>query len=203
MKKIILIILPLIFMTSCLVVKYDKKEQEAPQKIELSPKPQITMSDQVIRSSSGDMIAFLPEDWFFVNLEDSRDNVFSTGVNPDYSLSLVFDELTKTDDLKRVIKNKNYEELGKISFEDQKNRSKAKLVMINVFKEIQIGELNFMTYYTSTTSGALNSRSAVFITDFGNCYRVTLLPMDILGKPIPSNDQLDIIFESILTTVKY
>jgi len=190
-------------MTSCLVVKYDKKEQEAPQKIELSPKPQITMSDQVIRSSFGDMIAFLPEDWFFVNLEDSRDNVFSTGVNPDYSLSLVFDELTKTDDLKRVIKNKNYEELGKISFEDQKNRSKAKLVMINVFKEIQIGELNFMTYYTSTTSGALNSRSAVFITDFGNCYRVTLLPMDILGKPIPSNDQLDIIFESILTTVKY
>lgn len=203
MKKIILIILPLIFVSSCLVVKYDKKEQEAPQKIELSPKPQITMSDQVIRSDFGDMIAFLPEDWFFVNLEDSRDNVFSTGVNPDYSLSLIFDELTKTDDLKRVIKNKNYEELGKISFEDQKNRSKAKLDLINVFKEIQIGELNFMTYYTSTTSGALNSRSAVFITDFGNCYRVTLLPMDILGKPIPSNDQLDIIFESILTTVKY
>lgn len=203
MKKIILIILPLIFVSSCLVVKYDKKEQEAPQKIELSPKPQITMSDQVIRSDFGDMIAFLPEDWFFVNLEDSRDNVFSTGVNPDYSLSLIFDELTKTDDLKRVIKNKNYEELGKISFEDQKNRSKAKLDLINVFKEIQIGDLNFMTYYTSTTSGALNSRSAVFITDFGNCYRVTLLPMDILGKPIPSNDQLDIIFESILTTVKY
>jgi hypothetical protein len=203
MKKIILIILPLIFLSSCLVVKYDKKELEAPKKIELSPKPQITMSDQVIRSDFGDMIAFLPEDWFFVNLEDSRENVFSTGVNPDYSLSLVFDELTKTDDLKRVIKNKNYTELGKISLDDQKNRSKAKLELVNIFKEINIGELSFMTYYTTTTSGALISRSAVFITDFGNCYRVSLIPMDILGKPIPSNDQLDIIFESILTTVKY
>lgn len=203
MKKTILIILPLIYLSSCIVVKYDKKQQEAPQMIELSPKPQITISNQVVRSDFGDMIAFLPEDWFFVNLEDSRKNVFSTAVNQDYSLSLVFDELTKTDDLKRIIKNRDYSELGKYSLDEQKNRSNSRLTQINYFQEIQIGELKFVTYYTTSTSGALLSRSAVFITEFGNCYRMTLLPMDILGKPIPSIDQMDVIFESILTTVKY
>lgn len=203
MKKTFLIFLPLLILSSCIIVKYDKKQQEAPQKIELSPKPQITLSNQVVRSEFGDMIAFLPEDWFFINLEDSRENVYSTAANKDYSLSLVFDELRKTDDLKRIIKSKNYEELGKFSFEDQKNRSSSNLTQVNLFQEIQIGELKFMTYYTTSTSGALVSRSAVFITEFGNCYRMTLLPMDIIGKPIPSLDQMDLIFESILTTVKY
>jgi hypothetical protein len=203
MKNTILIILTLFYLSSCVVVKYDKKQQEAPQMIELSPKPQITMSNQVVRSDFGDMIAFLPEDWFFVDLEDSRKNVFSTAVNQDYSLSLVFDELTKTDDLKRIIKNRDYSELGKFSLDEQKNRSNSRLTQINYFQEFQIGELKFITYYTTSTSGALLSRSAVFITEFGNCYRMTLLPMDILGKPIPSIDQMDVIFESILTTVKY
>lgn len=203
MKKTFLIFLPLIYLSSCIVVKYDKKQQEAPQLIELSPKPQITMSNQVVRSDFGDMIAFLPEDWFFVNLEESIESVFSTAVNQQYSLSLVFDELKKTDDLKRLIKNKNYSELGKYSLYEQKNRSTSKLTQINYFQEIQIGQLLFVTYYTTSTSGALLARSAVFITEFGNCYRMTLLPMDILGKPIPSIDQMDVIFESILTTVKY
>lgn len=202
MKKIILLLFPLIFLSSCIIVKYDKKEQKAPQKIELSPKPKIEMSDQVIRSSFGDMIAFLPEGWFFVDV-DTRNEVFSTSVNQDYSLSLVFDELKKDNNLTAMIKNKDYKGIAKHSLSEQKRRATSKLDIVNDFQEIQIGELKFMTYYTTTTSGALLSRTAVFITEFGNCYRMTLIPMDIIGKPIPMVQQMDVIFESVLTTIKY
>jgi len=202
MKKLILLLIPIVFLSSCIIVKYEKQDKKAPQKIELSPKPRIEMSDQVIRSKFGDMIAFVPEDWFFVDVE-TRDDVFSTITNQDYSLSIVFDEIKKDNNINAMIKNKDYLGLAKYSLSEQKRRSSSKLDLVNDYQEVQIGEMKFITYYTTSTAGALLSRTAVFITEFGNCYRMSIIPMDIIGKPIPLVQQSDVIFESVLTTIKY
>ena len=202
MKKIFLLFIPLILLSSCIIVKYKKEEVKPDQKFELSPKPKIEMSKQVVRSDFGDMIANIPANWFFVDVK-TRDEVFSKSVNPDYSLCVVFEELKKNNNLNSIIKEKDYLELAKYSLDEQKSRATKKLDLVNDFQIIQIGEVKFVTYYTTNTSGALLSRTAVFITEFDNCYRMTILPMDIIGKPIPMKQQMDIIFESILTTLKY
>lgn len=202
MKNVFLILVLISFLSSCIIVKYDKQQKKDVKKVVLSQKPRIAMSNQVVRSDFGDLICYIPQDWFFVDVQ-TRPEVFSTSVNQDYSLSLVFDELKSNSDLNSLIQSRDYIELAKYSLSEQKSRATGKLDLVNDYEVVQVGELKFVTYYTTNTSGALLSRTALIITEFDHCYRMTLLPMDIIGKPIPMIQQIDIIFESILTTLKY
>jgi hypothetical protein len=200
------IILPIIFLSllsSCLVVKYDQKDAEQ-EKSELSPRPKVELSEEYIRSSEGDLIAFLPNEWFFIDTKGKANpNIFGIAANPDYSLSLVFYSFGKTPTTMVFAKEGNLIKLARHSLDKQLNQSGGVAKLVGDIEHMQIGSKKFATYKTSTTGGALISTTAVFISEFGNCYRASLIPMDILGKPIPSRAESDDIFISVLTGINY
>jgi hypothetical protein len=204
MKKSFLTIVLLSILSSCIVVKYDKKESTPPQKLVLSPKPTIEMSENIVRSEIGDMIGYLPKDWFFVNLENEvSSNIFAVAVNPDYTLSAVFSKFKNTSELKKAVDSHNLVELAKQSINLQKSKSPDRVSLIGNINNVSIGETKFATYQVSTTAGALVSNVACFSSSLGNAYRFSIIPMDIIGKPIPSQKEINTIFESMLTTIKY
>ena len=85
LKYIYIILLLPVILNSCLIVKYPESK-EVHSTISLSPKPEIPMSDILVRSKQGDMIAFLPKDWFYVNVfEKASADVFAVAVNPEYT----------------------------------------------------------------------------------------------------------------------
>ena len=77
-------------MVGCIIVKEDSGESKEPN-VAISTQPAIAMSDEIVRSSVGDMVALLPEEWFFMDVKNKvPSNVFAVAVNPQYTLSLVF-----------------------------------------------------------------------------------------------------------------
>jgi len=199
-------ILPIIFLSllsSCLVVKYDQKDTEQ-EKSELSPRPKVELSEEYIRSSQGDLIAFLPNEWFFIDTKGKANpNIFGIAANPDYSLSFVFYSFGKTPTTMTFAKEGDLIALARHSLEQQLSHSGGIAKLVGDIKSIKIGSKKFAIYKTSTTGGALISTTAVFFSEFGNCYRVSLIPMDILGKSIPSASESDDIFISVLTGINY
>jgi len=79
---IVLFSVLVVIMTSCLVVKRDDTIQnDAVSLYVFSPKPEIPMSEELVRSKKGDMIAFLPKDWFFVDVEEkASSDIFAVAV---------------------------------------------------------------------------------------------------------------------------
>lgn len=205
MKKTFLIFILLAsILSSCIVVKYDEEKTQAPKKLVLSPKPQIPMSETIVRSEPGDMIGFLPKDWFFVNLEnDVSSDIFAVAVNQDYTLSAVFSKMKNIPEIQKASKSGDLIELAKISINLQKAKSPDRVALLGNINTIDIGQTKFSSYQVSTTAGALVSNVACFYSSFGNAYRFALIPMDIIGKPVPSQKEANTIFESILTTIKY
>ncbi|MDC1068578.1 hypothetical protein OAQ99_05395 [Candidatus Kapabacteria bacterium] len=204
MKKYFFTLLLSITLTSCVVVKYDAQKNEPPKNIVLSPKPLIDMSETIVRSEYGDMVCYLPKNWFFVNLDnDTSSEIFAVAVNPDYTLSAVFSKYKNLPAISKAIKNQSLTELAKESIKLQKQNSPGSVALIGNINNVNIGDLKFSSYQVSTTAGALVSNVSCFYTSFGNAYRFALIPMDIIGKPIPSQKEANTIFESILTTMKY
>ncbi len=202
MKTIILLLL-LLFLPSCLVVNYERKDVKQ-AKAELSSRSQIELSQEYVLSLPGDVIAFLPMDWFFIDAKSGANpNIFGIAVNPDYSLSMIFSSFTKTASTISFAKDYDLIALAKLSLEQQNNKSGGKVKLIGDIKVINIGSKSFAVYKTSTTAGALMSHTSVFFSEFGNPYRMSLVPMDILGKAIPSQSESEKIFISVLTGVNY
>lgn len=203
--KLFISIFSLTFLfTSCIVVKYDNKKQETPLVYDLAPQSQIPISNTLVRSESGDMIGFLPVDWFFVDLgEDAPSETFSVAVNPDYTLSAVFSKIRSTASIMNASKNDDLLKIAEDSYKMQQTKSGGKAKIIGNFKEINVGRMKFMTYKVTTTAGAVVSNVAVFKSTFDNLYMFSIIPMDIIGKPIPSQKEVDVIFESLLTTIKF
>jgi len=160
-KKIFSIIILIIAVNSCIVVKYDNKSTEPPVVYDLVPQAQIAMSITLLRSDSGDMIGFLPVDWFFVDLgEDAPKETFTVAVNPDYTLSAVFSEINS---------NKNQLlEVAEQTYQTQLQKSGGKAKLIGNFKIVNVGRMQFMTYQVTTTAGAIVSNVAVFKSTYDN-----------------------------------
>ena len=55
---------------SCLFVKAPEQKGRTGEDVDLSPLPEITMGDELVRSRPGDMIALLPEGWLFLDTKN-------------------------------------------------------------------------------------------------------------------------------------
>lgn len=150
------------------------------------------------------MIAFIPEEWFFINVDDKAPaGVFAVAVNPDYSLSAVFSNIKSTPEIKKFAEEGNILGIAKESLTSQKEKTGGRVKLLGNFEEVEMGEMKFIKYQVTTTNGALFSNICVLKTEFNNIYRFSLVPMDVIGKPIPRQETVDNIFQSILTTIKY
>ena len=189
---------------SCIVVKNDTIEEESEQIVNLSPKPTVSMSDEIVRSKEGDMIAFLPQDWFFVNVEDKASaNIFAVAVNPDYTLAAVFSKIPATQDFKEIVRREGVLGLSRLFFDRRSSKTAGTAKQIGSATTINMGPLEFGKYIYSTAGGANKCRAAVFESSIGNYYEFALVPMDFRSKPLPTQDEVEKIFTSIISTIQY
>lgn len=204
MKKYLYILTLISILNSCIIVKEKEQKEEVKTSISLSPKPEIDMSDQMVRSTLGDMIAFLPKDWFFVDGEDKAPaEVYAIAVNPDYSLCAVFSELRKNDEIDEIVKKESLMGLARLSYEKHNKKSAGNVQLVGKFQNMVLGQKNFVKYEISNSNGAITSKVIVFQSDMNHYYQFTLIPMDIQGKPIPPKEEINKIFNSILATIRY
>lgn len=195
--------------SSCIVVKEQaSEEQDYEQSAVLSPKPEIPMSDIILRSSKGDMVSFLPQGWFFVDTEQrSASDVLAVICNPDYSLCAIFTTINrptlKVNSEDEEINVDLLFDLARECFARRSQKSAGAVKLIGKYQNIQIGNKDFVKYEFSTTNGAIVAKSAVFVSSLGQFYEFTLLPMTILGNEIPTQKEFNKIFNSFLAAIQY
>ncbi|MES2766151.1 MAG: hypothetical protein V4642_09800 [Bacteroidota bacterium] len=185
------------FANGCIIVRTpDDVETED---IELSPKPEIAMSEEIVRSREGDMIAFLPGGWFFVDIENKAPSeIFAVAVNPDYTLSAVFTSFKSSEE-----QAENALALARKSLERHERKTAGSVKQIGKFSTTKIGLKEFGLYETSATGGALKTHTAVFISSLGNYYEFAIVPLNVSGKSLPAEEEIQKIFRSILATTQF
>ena len=206
MNKLIIYIfvfITLIVFNSCIIVKENVENDVAPA-ITLSPKPIIPMSETLVRSKIGDMIAFLPKDWFFVDLEDKiSKNVFAIAVNPDYTLSAIFSEIPPNARINELLKKEGLIGLARSAIANRIEKTAGGIKLQGKYTTINMGTSSFCKYAFSPKNSSLISNSVVFISIINKYYEFALVPMNIKGKPIPDKKEIEKIFYSIMATIQY
>jgi hypothetical protein len=196
-------ILLITLFTGCIVVKHRTMVEENIE-VTLSPKPEIPMSDILVRSKKGDMIAFLPKDWFFIDVEEKASaDVFAVAVNPEYTLSAVFSTIKKNEITDSIVAKESLLGLARISLDHHEKKTAGAIKQIGIYTTIHLGPLSFTKYDFSNSSGSLVTQTAVFKSSINQYYEFSLIPMNITGKPLPTQIEIDKIYRSIMTTIQY
>lgn len=191
---------------SCLVVKEKQVQAEAVQTVSLSPKPEIAMSETILRSAKGDMISYIPKGWFFINVEERiSPDVIAVAVNPDYTVSAVFSYLKGGEFTKALFEKEGLMGLARISFAKKEGKTAGAVKLIGKYQNVVLEKSkSFVKFEFSTTGGAINAKSAVFASSTGDFYEMTLVPtVKVTGKAMPSEIEYDKVFRSILTSIQY
>lgn len=192
-----------ITMHSCIIVKHEEEEQIS-HKIVLSEKPEIELSEEIIRSRMGDMIAFLPKGWMLIDVEDKvSSDVFCVAVNPEHTLSIVFSVIRKNELVNSIFEKEGLMGLARLSFSKKDKKTSGTLKQVGKFMQVEIGSNVFVKYDYVTPSNSFVTRVAVFASSLNEFYEFSLIPLDILGNQHPKSEEVDKIFRSILTSIKY
>jgi hypothetical protein len=189
-------------LNGCFIVMYPEHTDVAPKMI-LSPKPEVEMSDELIRSDKGDMIAFLPKDWFFIDTSNKISaEIFTVAVNPKYNISAVFSTLAVNPESLAAIEKEGLVAAARMSLAKHKSNSDKSLELVGKYQIVDAGTLQFATY-SFTTNGIVNASAAVFLSKSGTYYEFSLLPMIVNQNPLPEQKEFDKYFRSILATIKF
>jgi hypothetical protein len=200
---IIMLIVSSIGLSGCLFVRIDD-EEPPPTPVIVSPQPEIPISEEMVHSRDGDMLAFLPVGWDFINAEGMMSSdVFAIAANKDMNIALVFRRLKKLPQTDSVIAKQGVYALARAAmiYHQQKTAGAAK--QTGKYGLITIGSREFGTFdFTNATRSARN-RCAVFMSSFGNYYEIALVPLNINDNPLPSEETILKLFRSVLATVQY
>ncbi len=203
-QRYLTVLVLMITVSSCIVVINEEKKYEIEPEITLSPKPVLQMSDNLIRSEKGDMIAFLPAGWFLVNVESKvSPDIIAVAVNPDYTLSAVFSNVRNNELIKETINKEGLFGLARISLERRESKTVSYVKQIGKFQNINMGNQEFVKYEYSNTGGALLAKSAVYISSTGEFYEFSLVPINVKYNIQPSLKDLDDVFQSFLASINY
>jgi len=190
---------------SCIIVKYDNKEEiEFEPEIDVSPKPIIELSNTMIRSSKGDMIAFLPKDWFLINVENQFSNdIIAVAVNKEYNMSVVFSTIRVEPEFENKIEEEGLYGLAWYAYNKREKKSAGNIKQIGKYQGIKMGIRKFVKYEYAIKNEAITSKSVVFISTTNDYYEFSLVPMSINGNKLPKTQEINDIFNSILTGIKF
>lgn len=193
-----------VVLSGCLFVKAPDTYVE-PVNVELSPQPEIDMSDEIVRTQAGDMIAQLPLGWIFLDPKGQQSSeILVVATNPEYSLTAVFSHIqhgepatSEQSDQERMLG------LARTAFARRSRKTAGTAKLVGTYKTAQLGTRTFGMYDFSTTGGALRTRCAVFTSSSGNHYEFALVPLTVGGKELPVDAEIQRVFRSILATVQY
>lgn len=192
----------IVSINSCFIVIYPEKSDIA-QELKLTPKPELEMSDELIRSPKGDIISLAPIGFFLMDLNSKlENNVFSALVNSKYNAAIVFSEFITNEQTEKVFQEGGLIALARLSFDKRKNNSDAEPEMAGKYQIIKIGDLEFASY-SYTTNKVVNAKTAICRSRIGNIYEISVMPMLVNNNPIPEQIDIDKTFLSVLASIKY
>jgi len=203
--KILLVIFVAVFLLNgCIVVKNEDESKEYVPVLHLSPQPDIPMSDVMIRSTQGDMLAFLPKDWFLVNVEESAPtDVIAVSVNPEYSMSAIFSQIRKTPQMDTTVAKEGLLALARLALDKRAKKTAGSVKHIGKYSTINMGPRIFAMYEFTNSDSSMTGTSAVFKSTLNEYYEMTVIPINLKGIVVPAKSDIDKVFNSILTTIHY
>ena len=197
--NILAVLILLVSISGCIVVKHDDKVDDKPLILNLSPQPELTMSEIMIRSISGDMIAYLPRDWFLVNMEETAPtDVIAVAVNPEYSICVVFSLIRKGDKIDELFAKEGLLGIARLSLERRAKKTAASVHQIGKYSTITMGPRNFSKYEYANADNSMNGISAVYKSSLDEYYEMSVFSMNLKGIVLPTRDDIVKVFNSIL-----
>lgn len=202
-RRGILLVLMAVVLPSCIIVK-GGKEVDDERSSAIAPKPIVPMSEELVRSESGDMIAFLPDEWFFMDVEEKvSSSVFAVAVNPTYTASLVFSEMRRDDGVEAVYEKEGLLGVARASFQRRERKTAGVAKSTGSFDVRTVGTKQFGVYEYVNAGEVIPTRVAVFRSSLGNFYECTLATLPFTGRTLLSNDEMEKIYFSVLATIDY
>ncbi|MCO5250290.1 MAG: hypothetical protein M9949_02575 [Candidatus Kapabacteria bacterium] len=203
-RLIAIALLILTTVSSCIIVKHDDEYIQIEPEIAISPKPIIPLSENMIRSVKGDMIAFLPQGWFVIDPKDKvSPDIIAIAINPEYNLSAVFSVIRHSATVQEAFEGEGLYGVARMSLGKRERKTSSVVRQVGKYQKLNIGLQEFVKYEYSTTGGAVKAKSVVFISTANEFYEFSLVPMIVDDNPLPSFSEADDIFTSILTGIKY
>lgn len=191
------------FFTSCIIVKEKRPDDEFSTELTLMEKPQIPLSDQIIRSPVNDMIASIPLNWFFIDTEEKApSNIFSVSCNYDYSMCALFLQLTQTQYLNKLSSSEGLLGIAKYCYEQKFKKSLGNIKLIGDFVPLKNGKQKFYVYTFKNKADNSIGKSAVFVSSFNNFYEFSLLQLTFKTNELDKSD-FEKTFQSILASIKF
>ncbi|MBL7998924.1 MAG: hypothetical protein JNL32_09845 [Candidatus Kapabacteria bacterium] len=190
----------------CLFVSAEKKVE---QTVVVPAKPEIQMSEEYIRSKQGDVLVYMPEGWYVIDVEGKAPaDVVAVAVNPDYTLSLVVQSVRKNDLIDQTVQKEGVLGLARMAFEKRSRKTANTVRLLSKILPVNIGSKAYGVYEftgdSQDSSGVfLRSRSAVFITSVNSYYECSLIPTAITAKPLPAETDIEKVFRSVLASIQY
>jgi hypothetical protein len=185
-------------------VKHDEQIIEKEPEMAVSPKPVIPLSDSFIRSTKGDMIAFIPDGWFLINVENKLSpDIIAVAVNPEYNMSAVFSTIKNAGTITKKVEQEGLFGLAWSFLAKRGNKTSGMVKQIGKFQSITMGSRRFVKYEYSSTSGAIVAKSAVFVSSTNDYYEFSLVPINVNGNLLPETAEINNIFQSVLAGIKY
>lgn len=190
-------------LTSCLFVKAPEDKVEV-HNVALSPKPEIEMSDNLVRTRAGDLIALLPKNWVFLDTKNEASaDILSVAVNPEYTLSMVVSSIPAAESSREKVAVEGLLGLARSAYLKHVRKTGGTAKLVGGYRIAELGARTFVGFDFSTVGGALRTRCAVCTSSIGNNYEIALVPMNITGRDLPDAQEQERIFQSILATVQY
>ena len=174
-----------VFLPSCLFVKAPEDKVEV-QNVALSPRPEIEMSDNLVRTRAGDLIALLPKNWVFLDTRNEASaDIITVAVNPDYTLSMVVSSIPAAESSRERMANEGLLGLARSAYQKhvRKTGGMAKLVGGYRIAEYPITFVDRVEG-VSKMSGRIVAESMVRVTLWGLRDRVNGL-RSALGRRRP------------------
>jgi hypothetical protein len=203
-QGILLLIVISFALSSCLFVKAPEQKLVGETQ-QLSPLPEIEMSDELIRTREGDMIALVPRGWLLIDPKDDvSDDIITVAVNPEYTLCAVFSSIPATASSQEQLDREGLLGLARIAYTKHSRKSAGSVSLAGTYSIAELGTRRFGLYDFSSQSGVLRSRCAVFTSTMGNHYQFALVPINVSpSSEIVSDSLQQKIFRSILATIQY
>lgn len=201
--RFIVLLLPVI-LYSCIIVKEKRIDEEFNTEFSILPKPEIPLSDIHILSPMGDMLAFLPQNWFVIDPENKApSNVFSIAVDPEYSLCAVFSRLLTQNEISEILKKEGLLGVATLSLEQRMKKSLGNIQLVGNYQPIKNGKQKFYVFKFQDKSNNSFGKTAVFVSSLNQCYEFSLLPLNFKTNKTYTEEEFDKFFFAILTTIQF
>lgn len=181
----------------CAGTRETQKQTEASAEIF----PAVILSSEPIHSPGGDMTARIPKGWVTIEVEKlDAPQVFAMTCDPDYTMSIVFCEITVDNQVRASFAKEGMNGLIEASFQRRRQKSLQRARKVGASEEITIGNRRFGIYNYTTDSVGTMTRVAIFFTNT-HLYECSITNLNFTDRDLVTPDLLREVHDIVLGSV--